>query len=350
LSARTEGPFRDFAQHAIVGESSTLTREELMQASYDIVVIGAGAAGLTAAQYGARANLKTLVIEQTATGGQCLQIDGLENYPGFPEPIDGYEFTERFERQAKQFGAEFLIATVTRLDKSGKEFTVQTSEGDITAGAVILATGAKHRHIGVPGELELAGRGVSYCATCDGPFFRNRRILVVGGGDAACDEATFLARLTDKVTMIHRRDRFRAQPALAERVQSNPNITVVFNTVLTGITSTTNQMGIEQVGGVALKRADTGETRDVAMDAVFVFVGSDPQTDLVPTVPKDEAGHVITDQRMETAVPGLYAVGDVRATPFRQLVVAAGEGAVAAHSAAAYIEALSGNIYEGHPA
>ncbi len=317
-----------------------------MRARYDIVIVGAGAAGLTAAQYGARANLRTLVIEQTATGGQCLQIEGLENYPGFPDPIGGYEFTERLERQATQFGAEFLIASVNRLDKSGQEFTLETSEGKITASAVILATGAKHRHVGVPGEDELAGRGVSYCATCDGPFFKNRRILVVGGGDAACDEASFLAKLSDKVTMVHRRERFRAQPALAERVLSNPNISVRFDTVLTGIAATRNAMGIDQVGGVTLKRVDTGETEEVPMDAVFVFVGSDPQTQLVPTVPKDEAGYVVTGQHMETAVPGLYAVGDVRATPFRQLVVAAGEGAVAAHAAAQYVEALKGNVYQ----
>jgi len=317
---------------------------------YDIIVIGAGAAGLTAAQYGARANLKTLVIEQTAAGGQCLQIEGLENYPGFPDPIDGYDFTERFERQARQFGAEFMIASVSRLDKSGDEFTVETSEGALRSGAVILATGAKHRHLGVPGEQELAGRGVSYCATCDGPFFKNRRILVVGGGDAACDEATFLSKLTDNVTMVHRRDRFRAQPALAQRVLSNPNITVRFNTVLSEISATENAMGIEQVGGVTLTDVTTGESEQLPMDAVFIFVGSDPQTDLVPAVPKDEAGYVITDQRMQTAVPGLFAVGDVRATPFRQLIVAAGEGAVAAHAAAQHVEALAGNVYEGQPA
>lgn len=311
---------------------------------YDIVVIGAGAAGLTAAQYGARANMKTLVIEQTATGGQCLQIEGLENYPGFPEPIDGYEFTQRFERQARQFGAEILIATVSRLDKSASAFVVETSEGTIETGSVILATGARHRHLGVPGEKELAGRGVSYCATCDGPFFRDRHILVVGGGDAACDEATFLAKLTDRVTMVHRRDRFRAQPALAERVLSNPNITVRFQTILEEIHGQENAMGIQQVSGVTLRRVDTGDTKEMPVDAVFIFVGSDPQTDLVPTVPKDEAGYVLTDQEMQAAVPGLFAVGDVRATPFRQLIVAAGEGAVAAHAAAQYVEALRGNV------
>lgn len=321
-----------------------------MNSHYDIVVIGAGAAGLTAAQYGARANLRTIVIEQTAAGGQCLNIDGLENYPGFPDPIDGYEFAERLEQQAKQFGAEFLAATAHRLDKSAAEFTLETSEGPITANTVIIATGAKHRRVGVPGEIELTGHGVSYCATCDGPFFRDRRILVVGGGDAACDEAGFLAKLSDKVTMIHRRDRFRAQPALAERVRANPNISIRFNTVLTEITPTTNAMGIQQVGAVTVKRVDTGEEETVPMDAVFVFVGSDPQTELVPTVPKDDGGYIITDQHMQTAIPGLFAAGDVRATPFRQLVVAAGEGAVAAHSAALHIDTLKGRVYEGQPA
>jgi len=317
---------------------------------YDIAIIGAGAAGLTAAQYGARANLRTIVIDGTATGGQCLEIADLENYPGFPDPINGYEFTERLETQARNFGARIMIATVDRLDKRDTEFLLETSEGPIEAGAVILATGAKHRHVGVPGEEELAGRGVSYCATCDGPFFKGRRILVVGGGDAACDEATFLAKLSDDIVMIHRRDRFRAQPAVADRVLQNPAITVRFNTVLREIRSSRNPMGFEQVSSVVLERVDTGETEEIGMDAVFVFVGTIPQTDLVPTVPKDEAGYIVTDQHMQTAVPGLFAVGDVRATPFRQLVVAAGEGAVAAHSAAQYIQAAAGNIYEGQPA
>lgn len=317
-----------------------------MEAKYDIIIVGAGAAGLTAAQYGARANLRTLVIEQTANGGQCLLIEGLENYPGFPEPIDGYEFTERFERQAKQFGAHFETATVTRIDKESDEFVLTTSEGEVRSAAVILATGAQHRHLGVPGEEELGGRGVSYCATCDGPFFKNRRMLVVGGGDAACDEANFLSKLSDKITLVHRRDRFRAQPAVAQRVLDNENIAVRFNTVVKEIHAVKNAMGIEQVGAVTLEDVRTGEQQRVETDAVFIFVGSIPQTDLVPTLPKDEAGYIITDQRMQTEVPGLFAVGDVRATPFRQLVVAAGEGAVAAHAAAHHIEALKGNVYQ----
>lgn len=321
-----------------------------MESKYDIVIIGAGAAGLTAAQYGARANLKTLVIEQTASGGQCLLIEGLENYPGFPDPIDGFDFTERFERQAKQFGAKFLTATVTRLDKEGDEFVLGTSSGEIRAFSVILATGARHRHLGVPGEEELGGRGVSYCATCDGPFFRNRHMVVVGGGDAACDEATFLSKLSDRITLVHRRDRFRAQPSVAQRVLDNPKIDVRFNTVVREIHGAANAMGIETVKGVLLENVETGEQEELDTAAVFIFVGSIPQTDLVPDLPKDSAGYIETDQRMETAVPGLFAVGDVRATPFRQLVVAAGEGAVAAHAAAHHVEALAGNVYQEIPA
>lgn len=309
--------------------------------TYDLVIIGAGAAGLTAAQYGARANLTTLVIEQTANGGQCLQIEGLENYPGFPDPIDGYDFTERFERQAKQFGAEFLIAGVSRLDKIDEQFVLETSDGLIEARTVILATGAQHRHLGVPGEEALAGRGVSYCATCDGPFFRNQRILVVGGGDAACDEATFLSKLSDRITLVHRRDQLRAQPAVAQRVLDNPDIDVRFNRRVVAIHGEKNAMGFEKVTAVTLEDTVSGEQERHDTDAVFVFIGSDPHTELVPTLPKDEAGYVMTDQNMETSVPGLYAVGDVRATPFRQLVVAAGEGAVAAHRAAAYLQERS---------
>ena len=317
-----------------------------MSVDFDIAVVGAGAAGLTAAQYGARANLRTVVIEQTATGGQCLEIENLENYPGFPDAIDGYEFTERLESQAKRFGAEFRITTVERLDKESDTFVLETPGGRITARTVILATGARHRHLGVPGESELAGRGVSYCATCDGPFFRNRKILVVGGGDAACDEATFLSKLSDQVTIIHRRDRFRAQPAVAQRVLDNPSIAVRFNTVLTEIHGEKNQSGLEHVAAVTLKDTRTEETERVPFDAVFVFVGSDPQTGLVPTLKKDDAGYVVTDQNMQTDIPGLFAVGDVRCSPFRQLVVAAGEGAIAAHAAARHIEALSGRVYE----
>jgi thioredoxin reductase (NADPH) len=312
-----------------------------MKPSYDLLIVGGGAAGLTAAQYGARANLRTLVVEQTANGGQCLLIEGLENYPGFPEPIGGMEFTQRFEEQARRFGAEFLITGVEDIRKDGEVFRVQTGDGELTAYAVVLATGARHRTLEVPGEERLSGKGVSYCATCDGPFFRGRKMIVVGGGDAAFDEAQFLSNLSDNIVLVHRRDRFRAQKALIERVEKNPNIEIRTNTVITEIHGEASMMGIEKVSGVTFERTDTGERYVEDTAAVFVFIGSIPQTGLAGDAEKDEAGYIITNDRMETSIPGLYAVGDVRATPFRQLVVAASDGAIAAHAASQHIDELA---------
>jgi thioredoxin reductase (NADPH) len=220
-------------------------------------------------------------------------------------------------------------------------FVLRSDEGELTSLTVILATGAKHRALDVPGEKKFAGRGVSYCATCDGPFFKGQPMLVVGGGDAACDESAFLANLSDKVLMIHRRDRFRAQKALAERTLHNPHIRVRFNTELREI------RGNSKVEEVALLDNKTGATATEKTSAVFVFVGSTPQTQVVEGlgVRLDEGGYVVTDQRMQTNIPGLFAAGDVRSTPFRQLVVAAGEGAIAAHSSAQYIDELKGDAY-----
>lgn len=310
-----------------------------MEVYKDVIIVGGGAAGLSAAQYAARANLNVLLVEEMASGGQALIIDDLENYPGINQPVKGYAFAETMEAQAKKFGAEITATSVSSIAKKGDIFSVETGKGTFTAHAVIVATGAKHRHLGVPGEKELTGKGVSYCATCDGPFFKNRRILVVGGGDAACDEAMFLAKLSDKVTLIHRRDRFRAQSALAERVMNNPNIKVQLNTVLDEI------QGENRVERVALTRTDTGEKVTEEMDAVFIFIGSDPQNKLLPEVEKDESGYVIVNEGMESSIPGLYAVGDLRATPFRQLVVAAADGAIAAHCASQYIDQIRGNAY-----
>lgn len=306
----------------------------------DIIIVGGGAAGLTAAQYGARANLKTLLIEEMAPGGQALVIDDLENYPGFPERLSGFELSQRFTTQAQQFGAEILATTVNEITKEGDLYTVKSDKGDFTTYAVILATGAKHRLLDIPGEKEYSGKGVSYCATCDGPFFRGKKMLVVGGGDAACDEALFLSKLTDKVIMIHRKDRFRAQKALADRVLRNPAIEVRFNHELIEVLGDSKVVS----GGKLLDNAK-GKEYEEAFDAIFIFIGSIPQTQLAGEVKKDEVGYIITDQNMESSKKGFYAIGDVRATPFRQLVVAAGEGAVASHCAAQYIDSLEGNEY-----
>jgi len=322
----------------------------------DLLIIGAGPAGLTAAQYGARANLKVLVIEQLAPGGQALMIDVLENFPGNVERTDaegkicagprtGFEFAQDMHRQAEAFGASFLSDTVSELKKEGDVFTAVLADGTYKkAYAVILATGAAHRNLDIPGEAKFLGRGVSHCATCDGAFFRNKKIFVVGGGDAACDDAQYLSRLSPHVVLIHRRDRFRAQKALAQRVLHNQNIEVRFNTVIKEI------KGEQKLSAVVLEQE--GRVYEEAADAVFIFAGTIPQSSLAQAAnggnvhaDLDSGGYIITDQKMETSVPGLFAAGDVRSGTFRQVVVAAGEGAVAAHSAAEYIDNLRGSAY-----
>lgn len=306
----------------------------------DMLIIGAGAAGLAAAQYGARSNLDVLVVEEMAPGGQALLISDLENYPGFPKPVNGFQFAMDMQKQAENFGAKFMTASVKSLKKEDNVFMVETSKETIEAKTLVLATGAKHRHLEVPGEEEFAGRGVSYCATCDGPFFKNKKILVAGGGDAACDEAVYLSKLTDTVVLVHRRDRFRAQKAIADKVLNNVNIEVRFNTVVKEIKGDEKKMN-----RILLAKTDSDEEYEEEFDALFVLVGSIPQTQLVPDLEKNEAGYVKTNDHMESSVKGLYAVGDVRDTLFRQLITAAADGALAAHSASAYIDDLKGEAY-----
>ncbi len=314
--------------------------EKTMDTLYDLAIIGGGAAGLSAAQYGARANLSTVLIEEMAPGGQALLIDQLENYPGLAQPVSGFEFAMSMQKQAEEFGARFMTASVLSLTREDTRFRIATSEGDILTYTVILATGARHRHVGCPGEERLAGRGVSYCATCDGPFFRGKPMVVVGGGDAACDEAMFLAKLSPRIIMVHRRDRFRAQRSLAARVLANPAIEVRFNTVIEEI------KGDKSVDSVLLRNVETGILTEEKTSAVFVFIGSDPQTALVPDAARDASGSLITDEHMATSLPGIYAAGDVRASPFRQLVTACSDGAIAAHAAAQYIDELHGQGYQ----
>ena len=323
-----------------------------MQTNIDLLIIGAGPAGLTAAQYGARSNLSVIVLEQMAPGGQALLIDILENYPGIAPGKTGFEFGEDLRRQAKEFGAKFLSETAQSLSKDGETFTITLGSGQkLSAPAVILATGAQQRTLDIPGEKEFSGRGVSYCATCDGPFFKNKKIFVVGGGDAACTEAQYLSRLSSQVIHIHRRERFRAQKALADRVLGNPNIQVRFNTVMKEIKGTGGSGG--KVASVTLETTQGGKSAiaEENADAVFIFSGAVPQTSLVSgeqgglKADRDEAGYVITDGRMAASVPGLFAAGDVRTSPFRQVITAAGDGATAAHCAAVYIEGLKGQTY-----
>ncbi|MDR3020974.1 MAG: thioredoxin-disulfide reductase [Treponema sp.] len=322
---------------------------------FDLIIIGAGPAGLTAAQYGARASLKVLVIEQMTPGGQALVIDVLENYPGnaglfdssgkmLSAPKSGYEVAMDMHRQAELFGAIFLTETVNSLKKEGDAFLLALDNGEIKkAKAVIIASGSKPRMLDVPGEEEFAGRGVSYCATCDGNFFKGKKIFVVGGGDAACDEARYLSKLSDKITLVHRRDSFRAQKALAERTMKNPNIKVRFNTVIKEI------KGEKKVNLVVLADTQTGEIFQEETDAVFIFTGTVPQTPFLSGgnfkcnlgIDTDESGYIKTCHKMATNIPGLYAAGDVRSGAFRQVITAAADGAAAAHNAANYIDGLN---------
>ncbi|MDR1388658.1 MAG: FAD-dependent oxidoreductase [Treponema sp.] len=310
----------------------------------DLVILGAGPAGLSAAQYAARASLRVSVVEEMAPGGQALNIDILENYPGNIDderpPRSGFEFSQDLYKQALGFGASFIMESALSVQRVEDKFTVTTSGGKtLCTQALILASGARRRKLDVPGEAQFYGRGVSYCATCDGPFFKGKRILVVGGGDAACDESRYLSRLAEKVILIHRKSMFRAQKTLAERTLANEHIEVRFNTRLLEI------KGGKIVNAAVL--AGPGGEYELNVDAVFIFAGSIPQTALVKDlgVKLDESGSVITDQCMASSAPGLFAAGDVRSGPFRQVVVAAGEGAVAAHCAAAYLDGIRGGAY-----
>jgi len=305
---------------------------------FDLIIIGAGPAGLSAAQYGARSNLKVLVIEQLSAGGQALVIDVLENYPGGGRK-SGYEFAMDLQKQAEDFGASFFYGSVNDIKKSDNIFSVCLHDGSArTASAVIIATGSKPRLLNVPGEKEFSGKGVSYCATCDGNFFKNKKIFVVGGGDAACDEARYLSRLTDRIVLIHRRESFRAQKALVQRTIENPNIEVRYNTVINEI------KGEAKVKSVVLADTKTGRIYEEDTDAVFIFAGTVPQSSFIgagglkPAL--DESGYIITDQNMASDIPGLYAAGDIRSGAFRQVITAAADGAIAAHRAAGYIDEL----------
>ena len=302
----------------------------------DIIIIGGGVAGMTAAQYGARAGLETLLLERAAWGGQALLISELENYPGFPNIITGGEFSQRMEQQARNFGAEFVMEEVLAVEYEPPLFVLQTHKTKLRTPALILATGAKHRSLDIPGEQRLIGRGVSYCASCDGAFFQGKKILVVGGGDAACDEASYLANISDKITLIHRRPSFRAQDSLVQRVYRNNNIQVRLSEIALEV------LGENKVEKIRLQKVDSGEVYEEAFDAIFIFVGSIPITGLaLSEVIKDEQGFILVDANMETAVSGFFAIGDTRQTPFRQLAVGVGDGALAAHAAAKHVESLS---------
>ncbi|MBE3571608.1 MAG: thioredoxin-disulfide reductase [Moorella humiferrea] len=302
---------------------------------HDLLIIGGGPAGLTAALYGARGGLDTVVLEMGAPGGQAGLTDRIENYPGFPEGITGLELAMKFAEQAQRFGARLETATVQGVDFTGPVKKVLSSSGTFEARAVIIASGAHPRPLGVPGEEEFRGRGVSYCATCDGAFFRDKKVAVIGGGDSAVEEALFLTRFASQVTIIHRRDTLRAAKILQERARDNPKISFAWNTVVTRI------KGGEKVEGLELKDVGSGAVREEAFDGVFIFIGLEPNTSFLQgVVTLDAQGYIVTREDLATSVPGVFAAGDVRVKEFRQVSTAVGDGAVAAMAAERYLASL----------
>lgn len=293
---------------------------------FDFIIIGAGPAGLAAASYAARGGLKTVVLENASEGGQVVQIADLENYPGVFPAVNGYDFIFTMKNQAEHFGAQIKHALISSIDKKDEKFIVKTKDVDYTAPTLLIATGAFHRNLEVPGEKEFTGRGVSYCAVCDGPFFKNKKIFVVGGGDSACSEAIYLSTISKDVSIIHRRDSFRAQKAVVDKMLSC-GVKPIYDSVVKEI------KGSAKVESIIVENVKTKETTELSADAVFIFAGMLPQTDLVEILPKDDAGYIITDEKMETSIPGLYAAGDVRSKSFRQVVTAVADGAIAANSA-----------------
>ncbi|MDO9096665.1 MAG: thioredoxin-disulfide reductase [Candidatus Methanoperedens sp.] len=302
--------------------------------AYDVVIIGGGPAGLTAGIYTKRAMLKALLLEKIGIGGQIIVTDLVENFPGFLE-ISGADLAMKFEEHARKFGLETKsMAEVSGIEDKGNTKIVKTTEGDIEAKAVIIATGTTPRKLGAKGELDFTGKGVSYCATCDGFFFRDKVVVVVGGGDSAITEAIFLTKMAKKVYVVHRRDKLRAEKINQEHAFANPKISFVWDSVVEEIA------GKNVVEKVIIRNVKTNATSEIKTDGVFIYVGLIPNTAFA-NVKKDEWGFIIANDKMETSARGIFVAGDCRVTPLRQIATAVGDGAIAAVSAERYIEELS---------
>lgn len=303
----------------------------------DVVIIGGGPAGLTAAIYAARAKLDVVVLEKVVPGGQILVTDWIENYPGFPEGLSGADLIQKMTEQVARFGVPITSDEVMGIEKaSDNVIHVKLSSRTITTKAVIIVTGASPKKLGVPGEDEFYGRGVSACATCDGPFFKHSEVAAVGGGDTAVQEAIFLTRFAKKVYLVHRRDALRAARLLQERAFANEKIEMVWDSAITSINGS-----VAGVTGVSIQNVKTGQKSELKVDGCFLWVGITPNTAFLKDIVQcDDAGFIMVNGRMETSVPGIYAAGDVRNTPLRQVATAVGDSAIATFEAARYIEGL----------
>ena len=303
-----------------------------MNKEYEVVIIGGGPAGLTAGLYTSRAKLNSLLIEKGVVGGQIVDAEQVENYPGFPEGISGLELGQLIHRQATKYGLKTIIAEVTGVEPQQKQIVVKTTEGNFIAKAVIIASGSERRKLGIPGEEEFTGKGVSYCATCDAAFFKGLPVAVVGGGNAAITEALHLTRFASRVTVIHRRNQLRANGIMREKALSEPKIEFLWDTVAEEIE------GENSVTRLKLRQVKTGEKSTLDTAGVFISVGLKPSTDyLRGVVSLDNGGYVITNDKMETEIPGIFAAGDIRRNSARQAITGAGDGATAAFYAEKFI-------------
>jgi len=306
----------------------------MTKADYDLVIIGAGPAGLTAGIYAARARMNVLLLEKTVPGGQILITDWIENYPGFPEGISGYDLAEKMKIQAEELGLKIEAAEVHSLNLSNDLKEIVLKDTTITTHSLIIASGASPRNLGV-GEDKFMGKGISFCATCDAPFFKEKTVVAVGGGDTAVQEALFLTKFAKKVYLIHRRDELRAAKILQERAFANDKIEFVWDSIATGIE------GFFGVEGVKVKHLKTNEEKTIKADGCFIWIGILPNTSFLnDDVKTDEYGFITVDTNMQTSIPGVYAAGDVRDTPLRQISTAVGDAAIAAISAEHFIENL----------
>jgi thioredoxin reductase (NADPH) len=304
---------------------------------YDLIIIGGGPAGLTAGIYAGRARLKTLLLEKLIHGGQMMTTDLVENYPGFPEGISGFELSDRMRKQAERFGLEIRSQEVLELKPGKPVHTVVLEDGSLTAGAIIIATGAHYRRLGVPGEDRLVGKGVSFCATCDGAFFKDEEIAMVGGGDNALTETIFLARFAKKIHLIHRRDQLRGAKYLQERIFQLGKVEVHWDSEVVEF------QGQDNLEAVKLLNVKTGETKMLPLTGAFIAIGMLPNSGwLKDLLPMDEGGFLLTDEVMATGIPGIFAAGDIRAKLWRQISTAVGDGSVAAIAAENYLEELKG--------
>ena len=308
----------------------------------NVIIIGSGPAGLAAALYTARANLEPLLFTGNEIGGQVSITNEVENYPGFPEGLTGPELVEKFQKQAERFGARIEYAEVTEVDFDSQPFRIKSYDTDYEAKAIIIATGASARKLGVPGEVDFTGRGVSYCATCDGFFFRDKDVVVVGGGDSALEEGVFLTRFASRVRIIHRRDQLRAGFALQERAKRNQKIEFVWDTIVTEIN------GDGAVESVQVQNVKTDEVSTFRTEGVFVYIGHYPNSKLFEGIlDMDQHGYLITDGRTRTSAPGVFAAGEIADPVFRQVVTSAGEGCKAAIQAERYLAELEDRAYPG---